>query len=408
MRNAIASAAASLFLLLPACEAPEEAGAEPATGAAGQGQAVARQDDGFSVFLAGDMIVMRPFADVEDPRFLDLVRRMRAADAAVVNLETLFHRFEGYPQADSGGTYMASKPEIAADLAWAGIDMAGTANNHSFDYGSTGVLENLKALRQAKILAAGTGEDLQQARAPRYFYHPKATVALVAAAATFTRYGKASRSRLDLPGRPGLNPLGGPKDWAPNLAAIREAVRNADFTIFSVHAHRQGRWYRELAHQAIDAGADIVLTHGPHRIRGIEIYQDRPIFYSLGDFFYETYFIERLPSEIYDYYGLGDDATIEDLMELRVARVKRLKRRATWEGIGAIVKFKNRGLSGIDLVPLDLGIDKPPPEQGRPLVASPRRGREIIDVVKSRSEYFGTEIDYVASDNIGVIGAGVR
>jgi len=363
------------------------------------------QDDPFSVFLAGDMIVVRSFAAVEDPRFLDLVGRMRAADATLVNVETLFHRFEGDAQADSGGFYMATEPEIAAELAWAGIDMAATANNHSFDYGAAGVRETLKALEKANIVAAGTGEDLQAARSPRYFRHGQGTVALVAAAATFIRYGKASRSRPDLKGRPGLNPLGGPEDWPPNLAAIEEAVRNADLTIFSVHAHRQKGWFRGLAQQAIEAGADIVFAHGPHRIGGIEIYRNRPVFYSLGDFFFERYFIERHPAETYDSYRLGDDATVEDLRAVRFPQDKLFAKRATWEGLGAVVTFKDRSLEKIELIPLDLGIDAALPERGRPLIASPARGREIIDVVRAESEDYGTAIDYDAHGNIGVVRA---
>ena len=158
------------------------------------------EDDTFSVFLAGDMVVMRPLSEVEDAQFLQLVRQIRKADAAVVNLETLFHRFEGYAQAENDGTYMATSPEIASDLAWAGIDMVSTANNHTFDYGSIGVIENLENLTKAQILAAGSGEDLQRARAVKYFHHPRSTVALISAASTFVGFGKASRSRPDLQG----------------------------------------------------------------------------------------------------------------------------------------------------------------------------------------------------------------
>jgi hypothetical protein len=104
------------------------------------------KDDTFSVFLAGDTIVMRPLSDVKDARFLALIQQIRNADAAVINLETLFHRFEGSAQAESGGTYMATPPEIADDLALAGIYMVSTANNHTFDYGSIGVMKNLENL----------------------------------------------------------------------------------------------------------------------------------------------------------------------------------------------------------------------------------------------------------------------
>ena len=164
-------------------------------------------DGELRLFLAGDSIITRPWSADRAPDFLALVGEIRGADAAVVNLEMLFHTYKGYAQADSGGTYMAADPEIAAELAWAGVDMVANANNHTFDYGSLGVLENLDNVAKAGLVLAGAGKDLQSARAPAYFPHADGTVALVSAASSFVPYGKASRSRPDMHGRPGLNPL---------------------------------------------------------------------------------------------------------------------------------------------------------------------------------------------------------
>jgi Bacterial capsule synthesis protein PGA_cap len=74
------------------------------------------------------------------------------------------------------------------------------------------------------------------------------------------------------------------KDLADNLTSVREAAAKADLVVFSIHAHEQGRWLTDLAHRIIDAGADVFFAHGPHRMLGIEIYKDKPIFYGLGDF----------------------------------------------------------------------------------------------------------------------------
>ena len=160
-----------------------------------------------SLFLAGDTILTVPWSDDDHPDFLRLIGEIRAADAAIVNLETLIHSYRGYPQADSGGTYMTSPPVIADELVWAGIDLVGHANNHTFDYGSIGVMENLEHVTAAGLLLAGSGPDLQRARAPVYFAPEKGGVALVSMASTFVPYGKAGPSRADLHGRPGLNPL---------------------------------------------------------------------------------------------------------------------------------------------------------------------------------------------------------
>ncbi len=285
------------------------------------------------------------------------------------------HDREGYAQADSGGTYMASRPELAGELAWAGIDMLATANNHSFDYGSIGILKNLENIAKAGLLAAGTGKDLQTARAPAYVEHADGTVALVSATASFPPYGRASASRPDMHGRPGVNPLavefsielpgslsravrtiggwvglnwqerpgdgwrfdaldvqfrqGGafdfgrghqidPRDLEANLAAVRTAAARADVVVFSLHAHNQAgfsrdEWLGEFARQVIGAGADVFLAHGPHRMHGIEIHEGRPIFYSPGNFVFEIEQIERYPSDYYERLGLGPNATPEDV-----------------------------------------------------------------------------------------------
>jgi hypothetical protein len=336
--------------------------------------------------------------------------------------------------------------------------MVGNANNHTYDYGSIGILENLQNLAKARVLVAGAGADLQQARAAKYFHHPSGTVALISAASSFVPYGKASRSRPDLHGRPGLNPLAtvsdvavdipsgvadflgmaarlvgfsgkrfdrdrfhllgvevtrgrpfhlytgtrpSPIDLKANLEVIANASRRADLTIVSIHAHRQGDWLREFAHQSIDAGTDIFLSHGPHEIRGIEIYEGRPIFYCLGDFFYETHHIERLPVEYYERYGLDDDASVQDAIKARYA--KGGDRREIWEGLGAIVEFQNDAMQRVRLIPLDLGWGRPLSMRGRPQVAVPALGRSIIDVVKTQSGPYGTHIIYVPEDNTGLI-----
>src|SRR5574342_978127 len=104
--------------------------------------------NGFSLFLAGDSMIVEPWSGVEAPAFLRLVEEIRSADAAITNLETVIHEFKGYPQANSGGIHMASPPLIASELVWAGFDMVSHANNHAFDYGSIGVLETLDHVRK--------------------------------------------------------------------------------------------------------------------------------------------------------------------------------------------------------------------------------------------------------------------
>ena len=417
-------------------------------------------DGEFTLFLAGDTVITERWSDDHDPDLKPLLDEIRGADVAVVNLEMLFHEYRGYAQADSGGGYVAADPAVAIDLAWAGIDMLANANNHAFDYGSLGVLENLDNVARAGLLLAGSGKDLQAARTPAYFMHPDGTVALVAAAATFTPYGRASRSRPDLHGRPGVNPLAtepgrylelpppaaravwgvaemlglprrrldeewfelfgmrirsgslglrhgrriDPKDLEGNLASVRQAAAKADFVIFSIHAHDQkGGWLTELAHRVIDAGADVFFAQGPHRVLGIEIYKGKPVFYGLGNFVFQPEQAEHFPAETYEAYGLGDDATPKDVRAAARAQKWFFHQPEPWEGLGAVLRFRDGRLRQIRLLPLDLGVDELPAARGMPRRAGAALSRHIIDEVGAASGRYGTEIRYLEAEKIGIV-----
>lgn len=383
-----------------------------------------------SLLLAGDALVTQPWSHIKEPGFLGLMETVTGADAAIVNLETLIHEYRGYAQEESGGTYMASKPEIASELVWAGFDMVAHANNHTFDYGSVGVLESLHNVRSAGLVSAGSGKDLQEARSPAYFESPAGTIGLVSTASTFTRYGRAGRTRPDMRGRPGLNPLA--VSWAKNiqvaglfslkvprseirdsdlqgnLSAVREAAKNSDIVVFSIHAHKQGEWLERFARQVIDAGAHVFFAHGPHEIRGVEIYKCRPIFYSLGDFVYQYDQVERHPSESYEQYGLGDDATPEDLRAavLSSGRHPYKLEPQTYQGVVAVIQFRKGLVDRIEFQPVDLGYSREFPDRGRPSVAKPSLARTIIQDLARQSEKYGTEVKYLPLHNTGVVTVG--
>jgi len=408
-------------LLLPGC------GSREGTSSAGPSSCEPTTRE-FSLFLAGDSIIVEPWSAIADPPFLKLIDEVRSADAAVTNLETVIHEFKGYPQADSGGIHMASPPVIATELAWAGFDVVGHANNHSFDYGSIGVLETLDNVKKAGLALAGSGKDLQSAREPAYFESPKGVLAVVSAASTYTSYGRAGRSRADVHGRPGVNPLKvswhrtlaitdsisvtirtkariDPADLEANLDAVRAARARADLVVFSLHAHETGSWLSPLAHRLIDAGADVVLTHGPHEVRGIEIYRCRPILYGLGDFVYQAQHVKRVPADSYEGFRMKDDATWDDLTKRRetAGDWSLYKKREAWEGLGAVVKFGQHGATEVRLVPVDLGFELPVLDRGVPKLAGPQLGRKIVGDVIEASKPFDTHIEYVESRNIGLI-----
>lgn len=391
-----------------------------------------------SILLAGDAIITQPWSQIKEKEFLHLINKIQEPDVSIVNLEMLINDFEGYPQFDSGGTYLSSRSIIANELKWAGFDMVAHANNHTFDYGSEGVIKNLQNVKQAGLILAGSGNDLQSARSPAYFHSPAGTVALISAAQLFYDYMRAGPSRHDFRGRPGLNPLRMSKNikipsrfkayesskvfvaitkllkiiWTPvyiidtkdlegNLNAIREAKSKADIVVMSVHAHFQGDWLEELSHKAIDSGVDIFFAQCPHEVRGIEIYKDKPIFYGLGDFVFQNEQVEFFPAEFYERLGLDENATPKDATN--VAHKEQFSIQKIWEGVVGTIYFEEGKVSKIQLIPIDLGFGQPLPIRGRPKYANNELGKKIISDIIKLSDKYGTKINYSESENIGII-----
>ncbi|MBQ8175026.1 MAG: CapA family protein [Clostridia bacterium] len=128
-------------------------------------------------------------------------------------------------------------------------------------------------------------------------------------------------------GEPGLHLFVYEEDLDRVKKAIYEAKLQADYIMISLHSHEIDganheeipAFLREFAHDCIDAGAHTVVGHGPHLLRPIEVYRDRPIFYSLGDFILQLYNVELAPEDFYNSWGLTSDATVHELLKTRSA-----------------------------------------------------------------------------------------
>ena len=422
-------------------------------------------DEDFMMVLTGDSIITRRLSVYEEPEFLQMVDLVRSADMAFTNLEMLFHDYEPYPMAESGGTWMRGDPALADELAWAGFDMVSRANNHTGDYGALGQDLTTKYVANAGIVQAGVGASLAEAREAKFLETSKARVALISISSSFAKHMAASRSRDDVPPRPGLNPLrykttyvvpetdfeqlrqtgesldqftdqdGNPRgtdEDAPGkmemfgrnfaigdeatirmeaneddvleiTAVVSNASRVADFTVVTIHAHEHaGR--RELspdflpvfARSMIEAGADVFVTHGPHILRGIEIYQGKAIFYSMGNFIFQNETLLRLPSENYERYDLDGNAHVADFNDARYENDTEgfPTLVENWESVIAVPTFKGGKLAELKLYPISLGYGAPRQVRGRPLFAERELAEKIIGKLQKLSLPYGTEIEF--------------
>lgn len=191
-------------------------------------------------------------------------------------------------------------------------------------------------------------------------------------------------------------------DVAEIMAVINNASRLADFVIVTIHSHQHGgrreipdNFLPVFARATIEAGADVFVGHGPHILQGIEIYQGKPILYSLGNFIFQNETLLRLPSENYERYDLDALAHVADFNDARYESDSTgfPALQENWEAVVAVPTFTNGELSELALHPIDLGFRKPRQVRGRPIFADDELGEKIIGDLQRLSEPYGTEIE---------------
>jgi poly-gamma-glutamate synthesis protein (capsule biosynthesis protein) len=213
---------------------------------------------------------------------------------------------------------------------------------------------------------------------------------------------------------PGVATALNPRDLEGLKASVSNAHREADWVIVSSHTHESGRGGQSVppdfliaaAHAAIDAGADVFVSHGPHILRGIEIYKGKPIFYSLGNFIFENETMLFQAAESYDSVNLPASATVADYFEARSANDTKgfPANEAVWESAVAQVTFhKDHTLDQIVLLPISLGYKEPRGDRGRPRLASPEQAKTTIALLTKLSAAFGTTVTF--RDGRGVVTA---
>lgn len=190
-------------------------------------------------------------------------------------------------------------------------------------------------------------------------------------------------------------------DLNDNLKWVRDARRMADWVMVSVHCHESGthrdeppQFLVDFAHACIDEGADVFVGHGPHVTRGIEIYKDRPIMYSLGNFIFQNDTVRWQPSYNYETVKLDAEATPADFYDARSDHDKRgfPADALYWESVVARCEFKRESLHAITLHPIDMGHGKKRSQRGRPLLASAEVSQRALNRIKRLSKPLGADI----------------
>ena len=211
-------------------------------------------------------------------------------------------------------------------------------------------------------------------------------------------------------------------DLEENLRWIREARRQADWVVVSLHWHEFGGeslrtansvtecvepadFVPDFARRAIDAGADLFVGHGPHVPLGVEIYKGKPVFYSLGNFIFQNETVKSFPGDAYERFDLDPSATPADWWDARTGGGKKghPANPLYWENFVAVCHFKNKQFNEARLYPIDQGHGRPRAQRGRPLLADKEVGERILTRLQRLSKIYGSEV--TIRDGVGIISA---
>lgn len=255
-----------------------------------------RSPDSLSILLAGDLVL-----DVEDPDhwLSGIAPAVRAADIAIAHLEV--------PHTRRGQELAGDVPAAPADpehldaLARAGFAAVSLAGNHIADFGADGIADTIERLDSLGIAHTGAGTTLAEARIPAIVECRGRRIALLSYNCVGPEAGWAAADR------PGCNYLriatedGAPVAPTAKLSQVTDealwrltddivaARAAADLVVVALHkgiVHTPALlapYEQPLATAAVAAGADIVVGHHAHILRGIELRRGRPVFHGLGN-----------------------------------------------------------------------------------------------------------------------------
>jgi poly-gamma-glutamate capsule biosynthesis protein CapA/YwtB (metallophosphatase superfamily) len=366
-----------------------------------------------SLYAVGDIHPDRPNPD----ETFDLTRSILS------EADITFGQFEGVSSDKAtlaphlGRSLAVMDPEIGATLKKAGITVMSCSGNHTMDY--VDFLDTVDNLNKYGIVNMGLGKDIDEARKPAIVDIKGTRIGFLAVNAVdnlpnfhagIGRPGtvplKVSTTFEQIDKQPGIPPISYTKaneeDLNNLLADIKKLRSQVDVLVWSCHwgLHLMpvvlADYEQVVAHAVIDAGADLILGHHPHLMKGIEVYKGKAIFYSMGNF-------------VFDQYSLVSRADIEKYGAHNVPAEKIKKKHAPqailprpwnpdcprfqWPSVSRksmVVKcaIEDKTIKKVTLLPVYVN------DNGVPELVSPsnEKGKGVIEFLNESSEQFNIKL----------------
>lgn len=278
------------------------------------------------VIIAGDFAPKARLAkQIEDKKFSDIFSDdlrtlIKSADFSFLNFECPVVE-DGYQAISKYGPNLYCIPEATEAVKYAGFTGITMANNHILDYGINGLNKTVDCFNSLGLKVVGVGSNLNDSEKILYLEKKNKILAIINCCEH--EFSVATNESA------GANPLNPVRQFY----AIREARKQADYVLVIVHGGHEYYQLPSLRMQEvyrffIDVGADVVVNHHQHCYSGYEIYNDKVIFYGLGNFGFDVlpmrvndnwnygYLVElefnnSIKYKIYPYYQYGVKPTIE-------------------------------------------------------------------------------------------------
>lgn len=351
-----------------------------------------------TVVAVGDVIVNRDEPESIFKYTRDIIQK---ADISVCQLETSYSDKGSMGSSGPRGA-MAHDLRNYRALPAAGFKVVSMASNHAMDWGTDALLDCIRRLRQDNIAVIGAGADIEEARqaavldckgtriallsycsvAPKGYYASKGKAG-VAPMRAITHYEPLEEDQPGTPAEISTYPL--EEDLQALSEDVRKAKDNADVVVLVLHwglhyfrAAIAG-YQPVVARTAIDAGADIIVGHHAHILKGLGIYKGKVILYSVGNFAFDSN-PKALDTVWYArrrklYQGL---LKVPDRDEGSRYRFQHDSRNA----VMVKITIQDKRIDRVSLIPVLINNQSEP----EPLSASDPRGQEVLHYLRAITE----------------------
>jgi poly-gamma-glutamate synthesis protein (capsule biosynthesis protein) len=396
---------------------------------------VEKKQEMISLYAVGDVCVNR---DNPESIFALSASVLNEPDIAFCPLETMYSE-RGAPSIVTDVPLRAHPRNVSA-LTFAGFDVVSMAGNHCLDWGDDALIDTIELLKRNNMHVVGVGKNIAEARKPVIIEKKGVRIAFLA-------YNSIMHQRYWADtNKPGCAPMRAFAVYEPfephqpgtpvriltfadkqDLEAMENDIMNtrksADVVIISLHwglhfaPGALAMYQKEVGHAAIDAGADLILGHHAHILKGIEVYKGKVIAYSLCNFafdlnltpdekFDELLLQYRLANYAFDLYSNEGDfkkSKHKELPKVYPNRIYLPEDYPTYvfpvdsrKTILLKCSISKKGIEKVSFLPVFIN------PQGQPeiLTRQNERSVEVFNYMKNMCEEMGTNLSFERGDEV--------